>query len=71
MGSIAVVSGSWTFGQVGAEFAAKLAIERAKQHKVAIVGAVHCNHTGRLGHYCELAAAEGIGTIHHPRRLRA
>ena len=63
MGSIAVVSGSWTFGQVGAEFAAKLAIERAKQHKVAIVGAVHCNHTGRLGHYCELAAAEGVGTI--------
>ena len=63
MGSIAVVSGSWTFGQVGAEFAAKVAIEKAKQHKVAIVGAIHCNHTGRLGHYCELAAAEGIGTI--------
>lgn len=63
MGSIAVVSGSWTFGQVGAEFAAKVAIEKAKQHKVAIVGAIHCNHTGRLGHYCEMAAAEGIGTI--------
>ena len=63
MGSIAVVSGSWTFGQVGAEFAAKVAIEKAKQHKVAIVAAVHCNHTGRLGHYCELAASEGIGTI--------
>ncbi len=63
MGSMAVVSGSWTFGQVGAEFAAKLAIEKARQHKVAIVGAIHCNHTGRLGHYCELAAAEGIGTI--------
>ena len=63
MGSIAVVSGSWTFGQVGAEYAAKLAIARAKQYKVAIVGAVHCNHTGRLGHYCELAASEGIGTL--------
>ncbi len=63
MGNTAVVSGSWTFGQVGAEFAAKLAIEKAKQHKVAFVGAVHCNHTGRLGHYCELAASEDIGTF--------
>lgn len=56
----AVVDGNQTFGQVSARFGAEVAITRAKQAGVAVVGIVRCNHIGRLGTYSSLAAAEGI-----------
>ena len=56
----AQVSGHWTFGQVTAKYAMELAIEKAKEQNVAVVGLVQTHHIGRLGHYVELAAAEGM-----------
>ena len=56
----ALVSGSWTFGQVGGEFAINLAIEKANASNIAIVSMVQAHHTGRVGHYAELAAAAGM-----------
>lgn len=59
-GATALVSGGWTFGHVAGEFATQLAITKAKQHGVAVVGIVEANHTGRLGTYVETAAAAGL-----------
>jgi LDH2 family malate/lactate/ureidoglycolate dehydrogenase len=56
----ALVSGGWTFGQVGAGFATDCAIEKAKRNGVAAVGLVQVNHIGRLGEYSEMAARAGV-----------
>ena len=59
-GNVRVVDGHYAFGQVAARFASTLAIESAKAHKIALVAAVRHHHIGRLGHYAELAADEGM-----------
>ena len=59
-GGMALVDGNWGFGQVSAEYATELAIEKARQHKIAGVGVVRCSHIGRLGEYSTLAARAGI-----------
>jgi len=56
----ALVDGGWGFGQVTAERATRLAVERARANGIAAVGAVRCNHIGRLGEYGEMAAREGV-----------
>jgi len=61
--STALVSGNWTFGHVAAKFATELAIEKARQHDVSLVGLVQIHHIGRLGEYVELAAAAGMISI--------
>ena len=59
-GNRGTVCGNWGFGQVSADFTTRLAIERARQHGIALIGLVRCNHIGRLGHYAEMAAAAGM-----------
>jgi LDH2 family malate/lactate/ureidoglycolate dehydrogenase len=59
-GSHALVRGNWGWGHVTADYAMSLAIERAKAHGIALVSAVEVNHVGRLGHYVERAAEEGV-----------
>jgi LDH2 family malate/lactate/ureidoglycolate dehydrogenase len=54
--STAIIDGHWTFGQVTATKATRLAIEKAKKTSISAVGAIHCNHIGRLGAYTMLAA---------------
>lgn len=56
----ALISGNWTFGQTAARKAMEVAIEKAKSQNIAIVSLVQSHHIGRLGHYAELAAAEGM-----------
>ena len=58
--SSVLVGGNWTFGQVAARFAMERAIEMAASQGVAVAGLVQSNHIGRLGHYVEMAAAEGM-----------
>jgi LDH2 family malate/lactate/ureidoglycolate dehydrogenase len=56
----ATVSGQLGFGQITADFAMRLAIRKARQNAIASVSIVHVNHIGRLGHYLEMAVAEGL-----------
>jgi LDH2 family malate/lactate/ureidoglycolate dehydrogenase len=56
----ALVGGNWTFGHVTAKFAMEVAIVKAQRDHVAIVSAVQINHSGRLGEYVEMAAAQGM-----------
>jgi LDH2 family malate/lactate/ureidoglycolate dehydrogenase len=56
----ALVDGKWTFGQVSARYGTEVAIRKAKEIGVAVVGVVRCTHIGRLGTYSTLAAGQGI-----------
>jgi len=56
----ALVDGQWGFGQVTAERATRLAIEKAKALGLGMAGAVRCNHIGRVGEYSEMAAQSGV-----------
>ena len=59
-GSAALVRGNWGWGHVTADLMTRVGVERAQAKGIALIGAVEINHIGRLGHYVELAAAEGI-----------
>ena len=56
----AQVTGNWTFGQVAAKYAIEVAIAKAKENDIAVVGLVQADHIGRLGHYVEMAASERL-----------
>lgn len=59
----AVVDGHWTFGQVAAELATDTAIEKAKSSGMAAVSLRNLSHLGRVGHYAERMADEGLASI--------
>jgi uncharacterized oxidoreductase len=44
--------------------ATELAIERAKKHGVSITALGNSHHLGRIGHWAEMALAEGLVSIH-------
>ena len=52
----ALVDGNRTFGHVAAKFATDVAVRKAKENDVAVVGMVRSEHIGRLGEYAEMAA---------------
>ena len=60
----ALVEGNWGFGQVIAEKAMEIAIEKAKKAGVSAIGVRHVYHIGRLGHYSSMAAERDmIGAV--------
>ncbi len=56
----AVVDANGALGQVGANFAMNLAIEKAKQHGTATVTLRNTSHIGRAGAYPLQAAQQGL-----------
>src|SRR5206468_12734671 len=52
--------GNETFGQVSARYGTEVAVLKAREAGVAVVGVVRCNHIGRLGTYSTLAARQGV-----------
>ena len=58
-GRFVVVDGRRGFGHVVADVTARLAADRAAEHRVAVVAVRNANHVGRLGEYTELAAGRG------------
>ncbi len=56
----ALIKGNWTFGQVTVKFATDIAIKKAKKNDVSVVSGVQVTHTGRIGYYAEMAAAEKL-----------
>ena len=53
------VSGEWGFGQLAGRLATDEAVRRAREFGVGAVGAVRCNHLGRMGEYMERASEQG------------
>jgi uncharacterized oxidoreductase len=62
-GPTVLVDGNWAFGQVAARYAIDLAVGRAKELGVALVGIVRCNHIGRVGEYPTIAAQRGVAAF--------
>jgi len=59
-GNCATVTGNVGFGHVAADFSMRLGIEKARENSLAVIGLVRANHIGRLGHYAEIAAEQGM-----------
>ena len=55
-----LVDGKNGFGQITGRFVTDVAIAKAKEFGAAAVGAINCNHVGRVGEYPERAAREGV-----------
>jgi hydroxycarboxylate dehydrogenase B len=59
----AVVDGASTFGHVGCKLATEIAIRKARQGTLGAVSLTRANHTGRMGEWTELGAAQGLITM--------
>jgi uncharacterized oxidoreductase len=58
--SLVAADGHWGFGRVQAGRLTEQLIEKAKHHGVAVGTLIRSSHIGRLGEYCEIAAAAGL-----------
>ena len=55
-----MVTLGYGFGQIGARFAAELALELAREHGIATVSLGQTTHVGRLGEWTGMIAAQGL-----------
>ena len=63
-GALVGVDGQRGFGQTIGPQAMALAIERAGQHGVCVIGTSNTHHLARIGHWGERCAAAGFASIH-------
>jgi uncharacterized oxidoreductase len=63
-GSLLALDGGAGYGQSIGLQATRLAIERAQKHGVAIVALGNSHHLGRIGHWAEMAVAQGLVSMH-------
>jgi LDH2 family malate/lactate/ureidoglycolate dehydrogenase len=61
--AIVIVDGQATFGQLGARLAAQTAARRARESGLGAAALYRAHHTGRIGEWAELGAAEGMVTM--------
>ena len=64
IGTLLALDGDGGFGQVVGVQAMALAIDRAKQHGSCIMTLAHAHHLGRIGHFAEMAVAQGLVSLH-------
>ena len=63
-GALLTLDGGAGYGQSIGKQATELAIERARQQGSAIVALGNVHHLGRIGHWAEMAVAEGLISLH-------
>jgi uncharacterized oxidoreductase len=61
--SLIVADGNWGFGQVQARRLLERLMTMARDGGVAVGTMLRCCHVGRLGEYCEIAAADKLVTM--------
>jgi uncharacterized oxidoreductase len=62
--SLAVVDGKFGYGQTVAPVAVKIGIDKCKKAGLAAVALRNAGHIGRVGDWAEMAAAEGLVSVH-------
>jgi uncharacterized oxidoreductase len=62
--SLAVVDGKFGYGQTVAPEAVRIGIQKCKATGLAAVALRNAGHIGRIGDWAEMAAAEGLVTVH-------
>ncbi|MFM2083656.1 MAG: hypothetical protein RLY95_474 [Pseudomonadota bacterium] len=63
-GTLLGLDGQRGYGQIVGVEATRMGIERAKKHGSCIVALASAHHLGRIGHFAEMAVAEGLVSIH-------
>ncbi len=63
-GTMLALDGQHGYGQIVGVQAMALGIARAKQHGSCIVSLAEAHHLGRIGHFAEMATAEGLVSMH-------
>jgi uncharacterized oxidoreductase len=63
-GTLLTLDGQRGYGQVIGEQSMRLGIERAKAHGSCIMTLAQSHHLGRIGHWAEMAVAEGLVSLH-------
>jgi uncharacterized oxidoreductase len=63
-GPMLALDGQRGYGQIVGVQAMALAIERAKQHGSCILSLANAHHLGRIGHFAEMATAQGLVAMH-------
>ena len=64
IGSMLSLDGQRGYGQVVGEQAMQLGMARAKQHGSCIMTLANAHHLGRIGHFAEMAVAQGLVALH-------
>ena len=64
IGTMLTLDGQRGFGQVVGEQAMHLGMQRAKQHGSCIMTLANAHHLGRIGHFAEMAVAQGLVSLH-------
>lgn len=64
IGSMLTLNGQRGYGQVIGEQAMALGMARAKAHGSCIMALAQTHHLGRIGHFAEMAVAQGLVSLH-------
>ncbi len=64
IGTMLSLDGQRGYGQVVGEQAMQLGMARAKQHGSCIMTLGNAHHLGRIGHFAEMAVAQGLVSLH-------
>src|ERR1700680_1415034 len=62
--SLAVIDGKFGYGQTVTPQAVRIGIEKCKKAGLAAIALRNAGHIGRVGDWAEMAAAEGLVSIH-------
>src|ERR1700683_483690 len=62
--SLAVIDGKFGYGQTVTPQAVRIGIEKCKKAGLAAIAVRNAGHIGRVGDWAEMAAAEGLVSIH-------
>jgi uncharacterized oxidoreductase len=63
-GTLLTLDGQCGYGQIVGEEAMALGISRAQTHGSCIMTLAHAHHLGRIGHFAEMAVAQGLVALH-------
>ena len=64
IGTMLTLDGQRGYGQVVGEQAMRLGMARAQQHGSCIMTLGNAHHLGRIGHFAEMAVAQGLVSLH-------
>lgn len=64
LGTMLALDGQRGYGQTVGEQAMQMGIERAQAHGSCIMTLAQAHHLGRIGHWAEMALAQGLVSIH-------
>ncbi len=64
IGTLLALDGQGGYGQIVGVQAMEMGIERAKRHGSCIFTLAHAHHLGRIGHFAEMATAQGLVAMH-------